>query len=146
MRHIKRGRGPAWMNALGGILGLVVLVGMCSQMSNIGNPTFPGGSPFAGAPSGIPNFFFMVIGVMFIVIIANVCYSIYNATAENRTSEYDITDSNEEPDPLDPSHRGQVHLASREDQPSTTGRLFCPHCGARVGEDFKFCPKCGKEI
>ena len=28
----------------------------------------------------------------------------------------------------------------------TKNTMFCKYCGAEIGEDFKFCSKCGKEL
>lgn len=151
MRHIKRGRGPAWMEALSGIVFLVIVLAMCSRMNGpsqgpFANLHIQGGTFGMGGGSGVFSMIPLVFAGMVVLVIANVAYNIFNATADNRTSELDIVDSDEEPDPLDPSHRNEVRLAGREESAGAAGRLFCPYCGARVGEEFKFCPKCGKQL
>ena len=77
------------------------------------------------ASMGAPGFF-LLFGVAFIGV--------------------DIVDSDEEPDPLN------VRFGSRSDpepevQTGEPGRFaYCPYCGARLGEGFAFCGKCGKAL
>jgi ribosomal protein S27AE len=75
-------------------------------------------------------------------------FNFYNATSRNRFSNWDVTDSGEEPDPLDPSSR-QSFAQSTATQQQTMLRQaspFCPFCGAGVQGEFEFCPRCGKQL
>jgi hypothetical protein len=75
-------------------------------------------------------------------------FNFYNATSRNRFSNWDVTDSGEEPDPLDPSSRQSLARPSAI-QPETIskeGAAFCPFCGAGVQGEFEFCPRCGKQL
>ena len=101
---------------------------------------------FAAAPAGAP-FFFPLFGLVFIGVgIANAVYSFKNASGDNRYSAFDIVDSDEEPDPLN------ARFGSRSDpepgvQTGEPGKFaYCPYCGARLGEGFAFCGKCGRAL
>ena len=68
-------------------------------------------------------------------------YNAHNATGKNRFSILDITEENEEPDPLE--------RISRTEEKTGTGRSgsrFCPFCGTAVRDDFEFCDQCGKKL
>lgn len=109
------------------------------------------------AAAGMGGGFFALFGVVFIFIaIVQAVYHLKNATGENRYSSFDITDGNEEPDPLN-EYFGQRQTDSREDDQdfnqSVTrntsrqgGSAFCPYCGTPVEGDFAFCNKCGKKL
>ena len=60
----------------------------------------------------------------------NAVYNYRNATSENRYSEFDITDENEEPDPLNERY-GAKKSASSGDANAVHGGGFCPYCGAK---------------
>lgn len=125
MKSIKPGRGPSKMNAIGSIISIVF--GVIWTISVIS----------MGAPAMFPLF-----GVLFIVMgVANTIYHSRNATGENRYSLYDITDDQEEPDPLN------QRFAERQ-QPYQTGAGtgFCPYCGRSTAADYEFCPGCGKKL
>ena len=98
------------------------------------------------ASMGAPGFF-LLFGVAFIGIgVVNAVYSFKNAAGENRYSAYDIVDSDEEPDPLDERFGRQPDNAAPP-QAGETGKLaYCPYCGAKLGEGFSFCGKCGKAL
>ena len=87
--------------------------------------------------------FMKAFGVIFIVIaIAQAVYHFKNAASKNRFSAFDITDSNEEPDPLN-----QRFHASDPPRPNqSAGARFCPYCGAAVEADHLFCRSCGKRM
>ena len=88
--------------------------------------------------------FFLLFGVVFIGIgVVNAVYSFKNATGENRYSDFDIVDSHEEPDPLNERFGRQPDAAPPE--AGEAGNFaYCPYCGAKLGEGFTFCGKCGK--
>ncbi len=65
-------------------------------------------------------------------------YHFKNATSDKRYSQYDITESYEEPDPL--NERFKRKAEEKE------GGNFCPYCGAKIEPDYKFCGECGKEL
>lgn len=82
--------------------------------------------------------------IIFIIIaVVNVVYNYKNATGKNRYSQFDITDENEEPDPLNEHFGGYERMKSTE---PCDGNAFCPYCGAATQRDFEFCPKCGKKL
>ena len=87
-----------------------------------------------------------MFGVAFIGIgVVNAVYSFKNAAGENRYSAYDIVDSDEEPDPLNERFGRQADAAPPE--AGEAGNFaYCPYCGAKLGEGFTFCGKCGKAL
>lgn len=100
------------------------------------------GAASIGAPG-----FFLLFGVAFIGIgVVNAVYSFKNATGENRYSDFDIVDSDEEPDPLN-DRFGSRSDPEPEVQTGEQGKFaYCPYCGARLGEDFAFCGTCGRAL
>lgn len=125
MKSIKPGRGPSAMGAFGSVIGVVFGV------------IWTGAAASMGAPS-----FFLLFGVLFIVVgIVQALYNFKNATGENRFSAFDITEDGEEPDPLD----RRVREAPESEAPEGACR-YCPYCGAKLGEGFAFCGKCGREL
>ena len=125
MKSIKPGRGPSFMEGFASVfVGLfgVVWIGIASSM---------------GAPS-----FFVLFGVIFILLaIGRAIYNFSNATRKNRFSEYDITSESEEPDPL--NH----HYSDAQHSQSDSGNWnFCPYCGEKANEEYRYCRKCGKDI
>jgi hypothetical protein len=116
-----------------------------------------------------PAAFFPFFGLLFVVMgVANAIYNFRNATAQNRHSVIDITDGEDEPDPLDPRFRS---LASREDPLSGTwddtqagtrddsqagswsGLRPEPRPGSQAGsggtdrvEAESYCPYCGRPV
>lgn len=124
------------------------------------------GSPFDGIGSIFPLF-----GILFIVMgVANAIYNFRNATSRDRYSMIDITDSESEPDPLNELFGRKGDLLSRgegtdgyidseaaSNSPAAgpgeekaaerpKGNSFCPYCGERVADDYRFCPKCGRDL
>ena len=97
--------------------------GVASVFAVVFGIIWMGGAASMGAPG-----FFLLFGVAFIGIgVVNAVYSFKNAAGENRYSAYDIVDSDEEA--------------------GETGKLaYCPYCGAKLGEGFSFCGKCGKAL
>lgn len=96
---------------------------------------------------GAPGFF-ALFGVVFVIMaIAGGLYNLKNATGKNRYSSFDITDGNEEPDPLN-SRFGEPIYNKKEnkDETSEGKNLFCPYCGGKVQHDFEYCRQCGKKL
>ena len=86
---------------------------------------------------------FALFGLVFIAIaVIQAVYHFKNATGKNRYSAFDITDGNEEPDPLNVRFGGQTESADSAD----SGHRFCPYCGTAVASDFEFCSHCGKKL
>ena len=132
MRHIKPGRGPSAMGAVSSAVAVIFGIFWTITAASMGAPGF-----------------FPLFGVLFIIIgIIQVIYNLKNATGKNRFSQFDITDSNEEPDPLNKMIR------ERENEPSefsdidktNTSSNFCPYCGSEITEEYIFCKNCGKKI
>lgn len=151
MKSIKPGRGPSMMGAFGSAA--AALFGVFWTLSALS----------MGAP-----IFFALFGVVFVALgIGQAVYNFKNATSQNRYSTFDITDGNEEPDPLnrrfggnqvdqeagayeqaEPMQAGteSAAAASSEQPQHHTNAAFCPYCGAAVDDGFSFCPKCGKQL
>ena len=88
-------------------------------------------------------FFFPIFGVVFIITgVVQAIYNYKNATGKNRYSEYDITDENEESDPIDRYINGSD--AVRNENSGSVG--YCPYCGREIEKEYDFCPRCGKKI
>ena len=87
--------------------------------------------------------FMAPFGLIFIgVAVYNTVYNFKNATGKNRYSEYDIVDESEEPDPWDEKF-GNIR---KEEKVSVTAAKYCPYCGEKAKEDYKFCSSCGREL
>lgn len=141
MYSIKPGRGPSLMGGVGGIVAAVFGVGWTIFALSMGAPPL-----------------FALFGVVFIVVaIVGVVYNFYNAASRDRMSTFDVTTDAEEGDPIARAlgHDPRIPLPPRAQspapaQPATGPRQFpgeyCPFCGTKVGADFNYCPKCGKDI
>lgn len=135
MKSIKPGRGPSAMGAVGS-----VAVGLFGVFWTI-----------SAASMGAPTFF-VFFGIIFIgLAIMQGIYHFKNATGQNRMSVYDITEHQEEPDPLNQFVNQRNRSNPTISETNTVwkeGHLeYCPYCGNKVmEEDYRFCPKCGKEI
>jgi len=89
---------------------------------------------------------FPIFGVLFIIAaVANLVYNYKNATGKNRMSIYDITDEEEEPDPLNKYFNNDSADLTREISDERDYK-FCPYCGESLKRDYVYCPKCGKQI
>lgn len=125
MKSIKPGRGPSFMGGIAsiafGLFGLLWTVLVASS----------GGGAFA------------LFGLIFIgIAVVNAIYNFRNATGKNRYSQYDITDSDEEPDPWNEKF-GNIR---EEEKTSVTAAKYCPYCGEKAEKDYKFCSSCGREL
>lgn len=135
MRSIKPGRGPSAMGAMGSVAAAVFGVFWTVTAASMGAPVF-----------------FVLFGFVFIgMAIVQGFYHFKNATGRNRMSVFDITDSEEEPDPL--SRFGEGPRAGRTSRSapaasSAPERInFCPYCGTPIKEEsHRYCVGCGKEI
>ncbi len=125
MKHIKPGRGPSMMSGVVGIfmIGFGILwTVMAAQAGGV----------------------FALFGVLWtgIAVVITV-YSFRNATKKNRYSAYDITDSDEEPDPLNRRFGDPAPQAPPKEK---TDCRFCPHCGVAVDSTYAFCHRCGQKL
>lgn len=96
--------------------------------------------------AGMGGGLFALFGLVFIAVaVIQAVYNFRNATGENRYSVYDITDNGEEPDPLNTRFGGASETTDRQSCEDGES-LFCPYCGAKAGEGYAFCRKCGKRL
>ena len=131
MRSIKPGRGPSMMGGISSIF--AALFGVLWTVI-----AWSGGAGF-----------FALFGIIFIVMaLVQAWYNFHNATNDDRFSSFDIVDSHEEMDPLDPRNTARQNEQSCSVRPSgsTDSPRFCPYCGTPLQEDYSFCPECGKKI
>ncbi|MDK2971776.1 MAG: hypothetical protein PWP23_1531 [Candidatus Sumerlaeota bacterium] len=139
MYSVKRGRGPSAGAAIGGIVAALFGVFWTVMATKMGAPGF-----------------FVLFGIAFVLMgLASAVYNAYNATSGNRFSEYDITTSEEERDPLTPrrGHDRQVDgiqfrgtgPVKKEGSRRYQGD-YCPFCGQKVERNFDYCPGCGRDI
>ena len=138
MKSIKRGRGPSMMEGAGAVFTIIFGVIWLFAAVSIGAPVF-----------------FALFGVAFIgMAVVRAVYAFRNASGEERFSEYDITDSEEEGDPL---NRKYGKTAEREESwneretiisenAGGAERIYCHYCGAALQVDFEFCMKCGARL
>lgn len=125
MKSVKPGRGPSFMGGIGGIAATVFGVIWTVMAGSMGAPGL-----------------FTAFGVVFTLLAgAQTVYAFVNATGKNRFSTFDITDADEEPDPLNARFGGEE--AAEKTPP--TGR-YCPFCGAQADVSYAYCPECGKEL
>ncbi|MBR0598350.1 DUF7577 domain-containing protein [Sinanaerobacter chloroacetimidivorans] len=129
MKSIKPGRAPSMMGGIGSIAAAIFGIIWTFFAMSMGAPIF-----------------FALFGIIFIVMgIVQAVYHFRNATGENRYSVYDITDGEEEPDPLNETFR-----KSNKSEVTISRQLhnsaFCPYCGTEVEESFVYCNKCGEKL
>ena len=127
MKSVKPGRGPSWMGSFASlavaIFGVIWIIAAQSM----------------GAPAIFPLF-----GIVFVIVaVVQGVYNISNATRKNRFSEYDVVNSQEEPDPLNAKFQQDAPGAASKE---TTPAKYCPYCGAPLEGAYNYCPKCGKEL
>ena len=59
----------------------------------------------------------------------------------------DITDANQEPDPMDRYIKSSADSASYNEAQNEDDVSYYPYCGNKVANaDYLFCPRCGREI
>ena len=99
------------------------------------------------ASMGAPVFF-PIFGVIFILLgVVQAVYHFKNATGKERFSEFDIVDSQEEPDPLE-RRFGQEQEPWEEppQREDAAQAAYCPYCGAKAEPGFVNCAKCGRKL
>lgn len=98
----------------------------------------------AASSMGAPGFF-TAFGVVFVLLaIGGAIYNFLNATGKKRFSAFDITDGSEEPDPL--NERFGVNDKDFHSADADGETEFCPYCGAKAEDGYRYCRKCGKEL
>lgn len=124
MKSIKPGRGPSRLGVAGGIFAMLFGIFWCIMAVSIG----------AG--------FMIPFGILFIGFAGySTLYNYHNATSKDRFSVVDIVDEDEEPDPLN-----EIFMEEGIQPETAAAAGYCPYCGTGVGEEFEFCPKCGKKL
>jgi len=132
VKSVKPGRGPSMMGVFGGVIAIIFGIFWTVTASSMGAPLM-----------------FPIFGILFIAAaIANTIYNYKNATGKNRMSLYDITDEDEESDPLNKYVKYDRDEAdfSREISDDKDHMKFCPYCGELLKIGYVYCPKCGKKI
>lgn len=130
MKSIKPGRGPSMMSGMGSIFAAVF--GVIWTLAAIS----------MGAP-----FFFALFGVCFVAFgVVQAVYHFKNARSRNRYSTFDITDGDEEPDPLNQQFGSSDPEPSAPPYGGEQPAGFCPYCGQPAQPGFAYCPKCGKKL
>jgi hypothetical protein len=131
MKSIKPGRGPSAMGFIGSIAAVIFGIFWTIMAASMGAPVF-----------------FPFFGVIFIVLgIVQAFYNYKNATGSNRFSTFDITSDDEETDPLNELFgKSKYHDIKISDKIESDASNFCPYCGTKTDDDFKFCRKCGKSL
>lgn len=133
MKSIKPGRGPSMMGCMGAIGAAVFGVIWTILAASMGGGLFA------------------LFGVVFVAMaIGSAIYEYKNATSKNRYSLFDITEGNEEPDPLNMRYNSDLYnnttYYTNTQNNATTNTKFCPYCGTAVASDFEFCNSCGKKL
>ncbi len=128
MKSVKPGRGPSFMGGIGYVFGVFFCIFWTVMANQMGAPVF-----------------FSIFGVLGILACAaSAIYQFMNATRKKRFSAFDITTDGEEPDPLNERFSEEpardIREAARDDI------AFCPYCGEKVEEGYRYCRKCGKEL
>lgn len=128
MKSIKPGRGPSMMGGVFSIVAAVFGVVWTLAAVNMGAPPF-----------------FALFGIVFVILgIVQAVYNFKNAVGKKRFSSFDITDGDEEGDPLD-ERFGNPERGGPSDDSGEAGS-YCPYCGAKVGPEFEFCRRCGRKL
>lgn len=126
MKSIKPGRGPSRNNGV-----MSIFAGLFGVFWTI-------------IAISMGAYFMIPFGIIFIgIAIYQAIYSFKNATRKNRHSLFDITEDDEEPDPLNEKY-GINH--SDYEFPANDDSNYCPYCGNKVKDDFTYCNDCGKKL
>ncbi len=134
MKSFKPGRGPSFMGGLFMLFFAVVAGGMAYTVSSF--------TSSFGVPSTLSIFVLVPAGMAVFGVIGAI-YNFVNALGKNRFSDFDITDENEEPDPLNERLGGH---AETPEESGEDGAAYCPYCGTQVEEGYLYCKKCGKKL
>lgn len=119
MKSIKPGRGPSMMGGISALFAALFGVFWIIVVLQSG-----GG-------------FFAFFGVIFIAMaLVQAWYNFHNASQKDRFSSFDIVDSREEMDPLDPRYAGQDDIPVRSSD--SDAPRFCPYCGAELQSDYLY--------
>ncbi len=142
MKSVKPGRGPSGMNFLSdiGSIAFGVVWTIIALVMGLGTASAGG--------FGLIGLVLPLFGVIFIIQgVVRAMYHYKNATGRDRYSEFDITEDGEEGDPGQRWVKGGEPWDRPErSQPPRGGAGFCPYCGAALQGDFRYCPKCGREL
>ena len=134
MKSVKPGRGPSFLGCV--VCLFMALFGVLWTVAAF------------SIDAGLSGVIFSLFGIIFVgFAVVNAIYNFKNATGKNRYSEFDITDGDEEPDPLNErfgSRSASKPTESKNDKKAKN--KFCPYCGAEVGGDYTFCNSCGKKL
>ena len=126
MKSIKPGRYNSGQGIIASIIGLVFAIFWTYTAATMGAPVI-----------------FPIFGIGFIILmVTELIKNIHNFTNRNRYSEFDIVDSQQEPDPWN----AQFHSAGTMSHTEENGSMYCPYCGYRISREFEYCPKCGKKL
>ncbi len=131
MRSVKPGRGPS---LIGGFVG-IFMIGF--------------GIVWTIMAARIHIAFALFGALWTAVAIAITVYNFKNATNKNRYSMYDITDSREEPDPLQSRFSAGLNTTespNATERPDGAENTFCPYCGTGTQKDYKYCRHCGRRL
>ena len=102
----------------------------------------------SAAKMGAPGFMVFFGVAFFVILVIQIVKGFYNATSKDRISEIDITSDKEESDPFSRLVRKDsgIETHGSDSMEAVGANAFCQFCGSKVGNDFKFCPKCGKPL
>lgn len=131
MKSIKPGRGPSAMGAMGSVVAIIFGIFWTIMAASMGAPVF-----------------FPIFGVIFILLgVVQAVYHFKNATGKERFSEFDIVDSQEEPDPLERRFSQEREPWEEPPQQEDAAQVaYCPYCGAKAEPGFVYCAKCGRKL
>jgi uncharacterized membrane protein len=123
MKSIKPGRGPSFMGGVGSIAAIIFGIFWTIMAASMGAPIF-----------------FLLFGVIFIALgLMLAVYHFKNATSNNRYSVFDITNSDEESDPLHARFSSKYNQKNEDVMDGQGKGNFCPYCGNKVEADHSFC-------